>query len=642
MTVVGVSGAGKAAALRHAKQTLGDGALLLEATDDDVAPMTLLNGLAAGLNATGHGLAATDDADREEWSDRLRRCAAVLEDHGDDVPVVLLSGVDQLERLVGGGGAPGRHAADLLGLLNERVQRLGTSRVILSDGGERRVAIDSRDRGDWLADEDVWATLAPAAARVGELGVEWRCLPALTLRMLVGLAYLNMLPATAPLTPLMAARQLADEMAVRREMRPVWVAWQLVAGLRGPLNDRALEVLLGELPSAVRHDPLLRRCVLFRHGGWHLHPSLREVVRHPPLAAAKRLLPDDMVRATGRCMVEHFRDEAFQLATGGEFEAATAARSAAIDACAMAEDDALIEADEGELPDPYDHVGHRSAHDLSRGRVAYEHARLIDEEDATALRGLADADDRDGTDAEQVEQLYRRVVALEPRDAGSHVRLIGVLLAMARPQAAGEAFDEAVRVLAGVLDEHDLAERLCVPVARTAVAAGHLPLASQAAVLARGSLSVSEAQELDRLVEGLVETLEYGEFVAPHRLGTRWWIEPELLAELDVDRRPLSRWLAARVDAVDATDATVHYADVLLPVAPDQRPERAWTTISLADLLQLSRDRLPDPLPGAILEVGVYGDGQKEGSTVVRVARAEPVLLPEAELPLDRYVHQPA
>jgi len=67
--------------------------------------------------------------------------------------------------------------------------------------------------------------------------------------------------------------------------------------------------------------------------------------------------------------------------------------------------------------------------------------------------------------------------------------------------------------------------RLCVPVVRVAVVAGDLPLASRAAVTARGALGVDEAHELDRLVEGLVETLEYGEFVAPHRLGTRWWIQ---------------------------------------------------------------------------------------------------------------------
>lgn len=641
-TVVGAAGTGKSAALRHAKQLIGANAVLLEATDDNLAPSALLNGLVAGLTAMGHRPPASDNADSDTWSDRVRRCDSALRDFDGEGAVVLLSGVERLERLAAAGGAPGRHAGDLVSLLRRNVLRLGISRTAGSSSLGGTVTIERHDLGDWLADAGAWGMLAPAASVVADGGVAWRRLPALTLRLLVALAHLDALPDAPPSTPLGAGRMLAVEMATRRATRPTWAAWQFVAGLRGPLDDSALDILLSDLPAGVRDEELLTRCLLFRHDGWRMHPSLREVVRNPPPAVERLMLPPDLVREAGRRTFEHFHKEALRLRADGDPQAAAAARAAALDACAMAGDDALVERVDEELPDPYDHVGSRVAGEPNRSRLAYEHACLVDEDDATALRGLADAEDSEGIDAAKVERLLRHVVALEPLDVGSHVRLVGVLLAAGRPHAAGEAFDDALRGLSGVLEEEELARRLCVPVVRVAVVAGDLPLASRATVTTRGALGVEEAQELDRLVEGLVETLEYGEFVVADRLGTRWWTAPELLSDFDVEHRPLSRWLAARVDTVEDEAATIHYADVLLPAVPDQRPVRAWTTLALADLLRMSLDELPDPLPGTILEVGVYGDGWQRGSTVVRVVRGEPVRLPEPGLSLDRYVRKAA
>jgi len=652
MTVVGAAGTGKSAAMCHARKLLGDHAVLLEASDDNLAPVALLDRLNAGLAAMGYSLPATDDADSDVWSDRVRRCKSVLTGFGNEGPIVLLDGIEQLERVAGGGGAPGRHAEELATLLRHNVPRLTVSRTVGGSSTEDTVAIYCHDLGHWLMDEATWGSLAPAASAVAGRGPEWRRLPALTLRLLVALARLDALPAAVPSTPLEVGRALAVEMAKRRATRFTWAAWQLVARVRGPLNDAALGVLLSDLPvpAGIHEDEILKRCLLFPHDGWRMHPSLREVARNPPpeFERLRLLLPEDLVYEAGRRIFEHFRKETLRLQVEGDPWAAAAARAAALDACAMTGEDALVERVTGEspepheLPDPYDHVGEMTAKSPAHSRPAYEHARRVDADDATALRGLADAEDRQGTDAATVEQLLREVLVLEPRDAASRIRLVGVLLAAGRPAAAGEAFNDAVSVLSGVLDEEALARQLCVPVARVAIVAGDLPLASRAAIAARGALGVSEARELDRLVEGLVETLEYGEFVAARRLGTRWWMAPELLSDFDVEHRPLSRWLAARVDAVEDEIATVHYADIVLPAAPDRRPERAWTTLGLADLRRLSLDELPDPLPGTILEVGVYGDVQQRGSTVARVVGGEPVCLPEPGLSLDRYVLQTA
>lgn len=643
VTMVGRAGAGKAAALRHAHHAL-DGAvpsILLEASEDDLAPVNLLNALAAGLEAVGHRPPPTDDADRSPWSDLVRRCSVSLDRAADERLIVLLSGVDQLQRLSDGGGAPGHHAADFLGLLNQHAPRLGTTTTAARGGDAHVIDVSPRDLGDWLADEEVWGDLAAAAARVAERGAAWRRLPALSIRLAVALAHLDELPTLPPATPLLAGRLVAQALASQRRGRPVWAAWQLVANLRGPLADSAMPVLLQDLPLGFNEDPLLRRCLLFWHDGWHLHPILRQVARFRPPIAAERRLPEDLLRSVGRRMVDHFRGQSAELAVNGEHAQSAAATGAALDASAMAQDPALVEDLTAEVPDPFDHIGRRSARDPVRSHSAFARARSIDELDATALRGLADADDRQAVDAARVEQLFRLVVKLEPQDVESHVRLMGVLLAAGRPQAAIEAFDAAAATLAGLLDEDLLAERLLVPVARMAIAAGHLPLASRAAAAARGAARVEDAKELDRMVEALVEALEYGEFVAPHRLGTRWWQTPDVLADFDSGRRPLSRWLAARVEAVDESSATMHYADVSMPSAVEQRPARFWTTMTLHDMRRLSLDRLPDPLPSTILEIGIYGDGERDGSTVIRVAAAEPIVLPAATLPLDRYARDP-
>jgi hypothetical protein len=644
VTVVGVAGAGKAALLRHTKHLLDLSdvpAVLLDASDDDFAPVAVMESLVSGLTAVGHRPAATDDADRPAWDALLRSGSTALESatRNDDV-VVLMSGIDRLERLADGGGTPGRHAADVLDLMRDHAHRFGSS-TTRPRTAEPRIALEAGDAGEWLLDEAAWASLAPSAAHVAAQGPEWRRVPALTLRLLVGLAHLSALPPTIPATPRHAGRALADELATHRTTRPVWAAWQLIAGLRGPLTDTDLDVLLADLPPAARTDPLLSHSILFSQNGWHLHPILHRIVDSPPDAARARLLPVDMRRDAGRRMVNHLRSQLLHLQGQSNLQARSAAHAALIDACAIAQDDSLAEGLTDDIPDPYDHIGRRSAEDPIRSRSAFGRARVIDEEDATALRGLADAEDREAVNAAKAEALFRRVLVLEPQDVSSHIRLIDVLLSCGRPQAALDAFNDAAGHL-DALDDAGLAEQLLLPVARTAIAAGDLALASRAASAARTSLSRVEARELDRLVEALVETLEYGEFVRPHRLGTRWWTAPEMLSDFDGDGHSLGRWLAGRIDSVLDEEASIHYADVPVPADPNHRPERSWTTISLDDLRAISTDELPATLEGTILEIGVYGDGERNGSTVARVAESEDIDLPDARLPLDRYARNAA
>jgi hypothetical protein len=643
ISLVGAAGSGKATAMRHAQQSLGHEVptILLEASADDIAPVNLLNTLGAGLTAVGYAVPATADSQRDPFVDLSERSASALAEGSADGLVIMLNGAEQLRRLASGGGTPGRHASHVLGLLHTHAPRLALTDTVRRNDETTVVGLDANDLNEWFSDGDAWGPLAQSALAVRDRGASWRRLPALSARLLVGLTHMDVSLDAPPATPHLAARLLADALASHRTTRPTWAAWQLIASLRGPLSTIASAILLEDVPRDVSLDPLLAHCLLFQHSGWHMHPVLRQVALSPPQIAATRTLPDDLLRQAGRRMVEHFRAEVLRSAEAGDLHGSAVAEAARLDACALSQDEADAAGLSDEMPDPYDHIGRRIKRDPIRSRAAFDRARLIDATDATALRGLAAAEDRQGDDPAQVEQLVRNVLDLEPQDDRSHVRLVALLLATGRPEAASKAFDDAAATLSGILSEDDLINRLLLPIARTAVAAGQLQLASRAAAAARDSGSRSrEAREVDRLVRALVEALEYGEFVIPERLGTRWWLHPVTLSDFDTSRRPLTRWLAARVESADDTSVTLHYADVVLVGVGDAPPSRAWTTMDRDDLRRLCLDELDSSLDGTILEIGIYGDGERVGSTVIRAPEIPIVTLPTGDLPLDRYVRR--
>jgi len=300
-----------------------------------------------------------------------------------------------------------------------------------------------------------------------------------------------------------------------------------------------------------------------------------------------------------------------------------------------------LAAETGEdLPDPFDHVGeHARGDDPIISRLAFEMAQATDADDATALRGLAGIADALAENPAEVELLLRSVVRLEPADLSNHVRLIGMLLANGRPHAAEEAFDYAVSLATSEPDRVVVVSDLLAPTVADAVAHGNLPLAIGAAHLA-GELEESpRTDQLRRLATGLVEAIEYGEFVTVDRLGTPWWKRPAVLAGLHGGLRR-TRWLAARVDTVRSGIAHVHYADVM---DGQRRPEdRSWLELPVERLGSLSEDLLPEPLPGAILEIGLYGneptqEGDPEQIVVVRVLPNPNPTLPRSALRADRY-----
>lgn len=120
--------------------------------------------------------------------------------------------------------------------------------------------------------------------------------------------------------------------------------------------------------------------------------------------------------------------------------------------------------------------------------------------------------------------------------------------------------------------------------------------------------------------EAMTEAWTYGEFVAPDRLGTTWWMQPTALPP-EHESSPLTRWLAARIVDVGDEQVILHAADVRLPADPARRPERFFLDMPLSTL----DAHCPDPVPalpiGAIVEIGIYGAGADAPVHIRVVAR---------------------
>jgi hypothetical protein len=104
-------------------------------------------------------------------------------------------------------------------------------------------------------------------------------------------------------------------------------------------------------------------------------------------------------------------------------------------------------------------------------------------------------------------------------------------------------------------------------------------------------------------------------------MGTAWWVSgPELLPEQEEIGRPLRRWLAATVSDVSGEIIKLRCADVVVAEANEsESPPVVWMELEMASLQRLSSDELPDSLLGAILEIGIYGDGKIDGKPLARI-----------------------
>jgi hypothetical protein len=639
LTLFGPPGSGKSSVVKAAIEALDAPFVHLRVTDDALGATTALKALIGGLEDLHYSSTSQDPTD-DDWPRLMSRAekSLVLAD-GDGV-VIAVSDADRLERLAGRGGSPGRHADDLLKLLDTSARRLVVTRTLPRRTDRDPLAISRANLADWLGDRSAWGPFADAAAELAGRGVQWTTLPALSLRLAVTLQALGFLPDDPPADPSGFALHLADALVTERACRPAWGAWQILAAVRSPLTEKAIDVLLEDL-AIDRSHPVLAHGLLFGgHKGLQMHPAVRTAALPPQGVAATRPLAPSLLQAAGRRGIEHFEQEVASALAEAERGAVALAQSQIVDCVALAGDPDLVRAAGDDLPDPYDHVGqHAGGHVPFAARRAFDTALEIDKADATALRGLADLSDADAEDVKRTERLLRQVLELEPADHTALARLVEVLLAAGRPAAAEGAFDDGWRLAATAPHASEVVEGLLATVAGDAIAHGDFPLAVKAARLAVELEDTPRTRELRQVAEALIEVLEYGEFTTVKRLGTSWWTAPTKLGDHH-DGSEMQRWLAGRVDSVDGGVARIHYADV---TRPDRRPEtRSWLELDVDELAKISEDSVPEPLVGAILEIGLYGpppegDEDPDQEVVVRFMPTDEVTLPSSSRSPDRY-----
>ena len=184
---------------------------------------------------------------------------------------------------------------------------------------------------------------------------------------------------------------------------------------------------------------------------------------------------------------------------------------------------------------------------LSLAVQAYARALIHDPEDAYAHHYRAYNLDILASQADAVEQDYRRALELRSDHVWHHGRLICFLVTCGRAIEAHDAWDEALRVLDGVRRHSWLFRELHRPVARLLLHRGRLDFARE--VLADvpepmgGTWLTPMTTLLAQLSEAEVDQLVFPASVVP----AQRWGGPHLLIS-EEERTRLVRWMPGRIE----------------------------------------------------------------------------------------------
>ena len=482
---------------------------------------------------------------------------------------------------------------------------------------------------EWLIDASAWGVLTPAAIALQQrIGADLAGRSPLEIRLLVGIVELSSVDdvarwwATRPARRDIA-RRLVD--TVERQNGDLYgfikKAWRSLAVVRRSISNELLRHLVGAATDE-RSDALVRYCLLYPESSGHtLHWSLRLDARDQESWSGE-VQVQEVHRQLARYYTQSFKERSLAGDPRSLLDEVEAYHHAT-----MSGDEGLVDSLRPFFAEQLDALGRTLSRDFRRYHAAaavFERACAWEPDDDYAHHYLAFNLDVVAERPPEVEMHYREAIRLAPEHAWWHSRWITYLVTRSRMNDAHRAWNDALDAL-GLPDpnvEQWIYENLHLWIARLLVHRGQLDFAED--VLRGIPLEVREQHPglgaITKRMKALVEARRSGAVFPLSIPPDCWWSGPHLCQKRRSSGVVLTRWMPARVDAVDEEEVNLHVADPPREDAPT--PTFGFMVISTVDFNRWSGDQLAQDLSaGKFLELAWYGDGDNS-EPMIRIHRA--------------------
>jgi tetratricopeptide (TPR) repeat protein len=594
--------------------------------------------VAHGLQAAGlaNGEVSRLIAEPRLWDEQVAGIRGQLAKHADGV-ILLIDGAD---RWIGKVSESTEHFADrireVISLLEEQVPcyRVVTSTRSMRAGGRRHRLKAETDAVGFLSDEREWGPLAGFARQLCDQA--WDDLTRYSaphLRLMVGLVAVSgdLRALDDVQTPGDFPGHFASALQ-RGGMSRLCDVWARIAKVRGPFDERVLELAgTGELDLFAQD--LLRWCLVTRRDGqWVLHETLRgQPLRHASGGEYRPWLKDDAEAQWHGTLADYYRGRFSPVAVlvtlpDGTFldeieafhHASLARRPSCMDELRVFFSDQL-------------NLLGRSlsiAGDYITAVRVFERVIAWDEDDDYAHHYLAYnlelAYTRDllKPEPERVEMHYQRAIGLAPERVWWWSRWICFLITLGRTREAQAQWHQAIAALGLPNADADLSVyfHLHSWVARLLLHRGQLDFAERVLdSIPTRAVADDDGQLLipmKRHLRVLLAARKHGAVFPASIDPDRWWLGPHLNSARTPGGKPLVSWMPARVEGVDPGGAHLYVAEP--PRNHEEEPTFWDTTLSIEDFNRWSLDERAENLPtGRFIELGFYGEGSQD--VVIRV-----------------------
>ncbi len=490
------------------------------------------------------------------------------------------------------------------------------------------------DPDSWLSDDAEWGLLAPAARELYQaLGARLAGYSPLEIRLMVALVALGSVTEiqawlSIPGSRRDLSRRVAEKLSGRRDLKPLTLVWARLALLRRPFPDSALEVTgAGALPDL--GQAILRRCLLYREAdAWVLHDTLKADAReHQWLSVPE-------TESVHRELAQWYAGRFSERLAATEPRSALVAELEAFHHSAAGQDASAHQRLRVFFVDQLDLLGRElslnarrtgNANGFEQAAQVFERALGWDDQDDYAHHYFAFNLDVLGRDADRVEKHYQQAIRLQPWGPWWHSRYITFLITRSRMTEARAAWARALDIFR-LPDEYADAEiysDLHVWVARLLLHRGQLDFAEEVmrGIPERVREDDPRLQAIARRLNAFLEARRVGAFVPGPHLRTRWWEDGPFLLDATEHNRKLSRWMAARLDAIEGK--TIHLRIATIEAA-GKEPTYEDLELPFATLQRWLGSRARSISAGQFLEIGVYGSAKDPHDWVVKLHKQRP------------------